>query len=212
MLINSKVGNGTYLLHREHLPLSPEFEDNEVVMDASHPTSVEAQEKAEKAKAAKTASAPYDSILNLETKQDQITYMLEETLRIEKSVDNLTKNQKSLERIVEDKMYNLDVKVTEIQTIVEKLRDDAEGKDDRATTDIFQTVPRAQRSATEIVADTRPTHSAPAATATVPPPVSNPPAQQTSAEAFANALLSMLSMHTRATSQKTPLEAPRDRA
>jgi hypothetical protein len=45
MLINSKMGTGTYLLDREHLPLRPDFEDNEVVMDASHPTSVEAQEK-----------------------------------------------------------------------------------------------------------------------------------------------------------------------
>jgi hypothetical protein len=44
MLINSKVGTDTYLLDREHLPLQPEFEDNVVVMDASHPTSVEAQE------------------------------------------------------------------------------------------------------------------------------------------------------------------------
>ena len=47
MLINSKMGTGTYLLDREHLPLRPEFEDNVVVMDASHPTSVEAGEKRE---------------------------------------------------------------------------------------------------------------------------------------------------------------------
>ena len=67
MLINSKVGIGTYLLDREHFPLWPEFEGNEVVMDASHPTAVEAQEKAEKAKAskaAKPASAPNASIVN----------------------------------------------------------------------------------------------------------------------------------------------------
>ena len=51
MLINSKVGTDTYLLDKEHLPLMPYFEDNIVVMDASHPTSVEAQEKREKAKA-----------------------------------------------------------------------------------------------------------------------------------------------------------------
>ena len=45
MLINSKMGTCTYLLDREHLPLRPDFEDNVVFMDASHPTSVEAQEK-----------------------------------------------------------------------------------------------------------------------------------------------------------------------
>ena len=74
-------------------------------------------------------------------------------------------------------MYNLDVKVTEIQSIVGKMRDDAKNRDDGPTTDIFQTVPRAQRSTIEPVADTRPTHSAPAATTIVPQPVSTPPAQ-----------------------------------
>ena len=73
MLINSKVGTGTYLIDKEHLPLRPDFEDNKVVMDASHPTSVEAQEEIEKAKVAKAtkvASAPNASIVNLKTKQD----------------------------------------------------------------------------------------------------------------------------------------------
>ena len=42
MLINSKMGTGTYLLDKEHLPLRPDFEDNTVVMDATDPTSVEA--------------------------------------------------------------------------------------------------------------------------------------------------------------------------
>lgn len=37
MLINSKVGNNTYLLDRPHLPLQPEFEDNTVTMDPSIP-------------------------------------------------------------------------------------------------------------------------------------------------------------------------------
>ena len=124
----------------------------------------------------------------------------------------MTKNQESLERIVEDKMYNLDVKVTEIQSIVEKLQDDAEDKDDRPTTERFQTVSRAHRSAAEPVAETRPPHSAPAATATVLPPVSTPPAQQTSAEAFADVVLSTPSTHTRAKSQKTPSGAPGDHA
>ena len=215
MLINSMVGTGTYLLDREHLPLWPEFEGNEVVKDASHPTSAEAQEKgkaAKEAKAAKTANAPNATIVNLKSKQDQLTYLLEATLRIEQSLANLAKNQESLERIVEDKMYNLDVKVTEIQSIVEKLRDDAESGDDRPTTDRFQTVPRAPKSATMPNADMRTTVSAPAAASSVPPPVSTPPAQLTSAEAFMNALLSMLSTHTGAASQRSPSGAAEDRA
>ena len=71
-----------------------------------------------------------------------------------------------------------------IQSIVEKLRDDVEDVNEDTTTDRFQTVPRAARSSAVTVTDTRTSHSAPAATATVPPPVSTPPAQQTSAEAF----------------------------
>ena len=39
-LINSKMGTGTYLLDKEHLPLYPEFEDNTVVMNEEDPTSV----------------------------------------------------------------------------------------------------------------------------------------------------------------------------
>lgn len=64
-------GTGTYLHDKEHLPLRLEFEDNEVVMDASHPTCVEAQEKREKAKATKAAkptSAPDASQVMLKTK------------------------------------------------------------------------------------------------------------------------------------------------
>ena len=72
-------------------------------------------------------------------------------------------------------MYNLDVKVREIQTIVEKLRDDAEDNDDRPTTDRFRSVPRAQRCIAEPVADLRSAHSAPAITTIVSPPVSTPP-------------------------------------
>ena len=104
------------------------------------------------------------------------------------------------------------MKVTGIQTIVEKLRDDAEDNDARTTIDRFQTVPRAQRSIDEPVVDLRPPHSAPATTAIVAPPVSTPPAPQTSVEAFVYGLLSTPSTHTGATSQKTPSEAPGDRA
>ena len=94
LLINSKVGTSTYLLDREHLPLLPEFKDNVVVMDPSHPTSAEAQEKMQAAVAAKVkeASGPSAPVANLKTKNDQMTYLSEATLRIERSLDNLTKN------------------------------------------------------------------------------------------------------------------------
>ena len=57
-LINSKMGTGKYLLDKEHLPIYPEFEDNTVVMNENDPTSVQAHEKREKARAEKAAKMP----------------------------------------------------------------------------------------------------------------------------------------------------------
>ena len=91
-------------LDREHLPFRPDFEDNTVVMDASHPTSVEAREKREKAQAEKASKITDPSTINLKTKQDQLSYLLEATVRIEKGLATLTRNQESLQRIFETKL------------------------------------------------------------------------------------------------------------
>ena len=123
MLINSKMSKGVYFLDKENLPLRPDFEDNTVIMDAEDPTSVEAQEKREKAKAEKAAkmpSAEEASQVFLKSKQDQLGYLIQATLRIEKGLATLTQNQES-QRIIETKFYDLDLKVTEMQTVVERL-------------------------------------------------------------------------------------------
>ena len=60
----------------------------------------------------------------LKTKQEQLGYLIASTLRIEQSIATLTQNQASLERIMEQRFYDLDIKVTEIQTAVEQLQDD----------------------------------------------------------------------------------------
>ena len=57
-LINSKMGTRTYLLDKEHLPIYPEFEDNTVVMNETEPSSAQAHEKREKARAEKAAKMP----------------------------------------------------------------------------------------------------------------------------------------------------------
>ena len=54
----------------------------------------------------------------------------------------LTQNQESLERIIETKIHDLDVKVTEIQTSVEKIQEELEDRSDKTTTDAYQRVPR----------------------------------------------------------------------
>ena len=92
--------------------------------------------------------------------------------------------------MVETKFYDLDLKVTEIQTSVEQLQEEAKEKRGKATTDAFQRVPRGQRSAVVHVPDTRATISAPAATALVPPRAATPPAPTTSTDAFVLGVLS----------------------
>ena len=100
--------------------------------------------------------------------------MIASTLRIEKGLATLTQNQESLERIIEQKFYDIVVKVTEIQSVVEQLQDEVQEKKGKSTTDAFARVPRGQRSAAVPVPNTRATSSAPA-TASVPPaPVATP--------------------------------------
>ena len=117
MLINSRMGTGTYLLDKEHMPIYPDFKANIVIMNGDEPSFVHAQAKREKAKAEKVAKVPTmveASQYLLKSKQGQLGYLIASTLRIEKGLATLTQNQESLERIMEQKFYDLDVKVTEI--------------------------------------------------------------------------------------------------
>ena len=97
-----------------------------------------------------------------------------------------------MERIIEQKFYDLDLKVIEMQTAVEQLQEEAKERKGKTTTDVFQRVqvPRGQRSAVLPVPDIRATTSAPATTASVPPPVATPPAPTTSTDASVLGVLS----------------------
>ena len=152
---------------------------------------MQAQEKKENARTKKAAKMPTideASQYFLKSKQDQLGYLIASTLRIEKGLATLTQNQESLERIMEQKFYDLDVKVTEIQSVVEQLRDEVREKKGKTTTDAFARVPRGQRSAAVLVTDTRATSSAPATTSV--PPAPTPPAPSTSTDAFVLGVLS----------------------
>ena len=98
------MGTGKYILDKEHLPIYPEFEDNTVVMNENEPSSAQAHEKREKARAEKAAKMPTAeeaAQVFLKSKQDQLAYLIQSTLRIEKGLATLTQNQESLERIIE---------------------------------------------------------------------------------------------------------------
>ena len=113
-----------------------------------------------------------------------------QTLRIEKGLATLTQNQESLERIMEQKFYVLDVKVTEFQSVVEQLQDDMQERKGKTTTDAFARVPRAQRSTAVPVTDTRATSSTPATAPVQPAPAPTPPAPSTSTEVFVQGAIS----------------------
>ena len=112
--------------------------------------------------------------------------MIASTLRIEKGLATLTQNRESLERIMEQKFYDVDVKVTEIQSVVEQLQEDLQEKQGKTTTNVPARVPRAQRSVAVLVTDTRATTSTPATAPSVPvqPAPASTPAPSTSTEAF----------------------------
>jgi hypothetical protein len=204
MLINAKFGMGKFLLDREHLPLQPEHEDIEVVMTEDDPNSVQGQEKIAAAKEAKAKKAAEASAKTQTTAEK----LLEATQRIEQRLTSIVQSQESLERIVDEKIHALDVKLTEVQVTINKLEADIEEaknekaelmrelQDDLVQDSSRQTaqVPRGPRSAAIPAQDTRTTMSAPPtapavpAVATAPPPVSTPLAQ-TSAKVFADAVL-----------------------
>ena len=62
------------------------------------------RERAKATKAANATSAVDASQVMLKTKQDQLGYLLEATVRIEKGLATLNRNQESLERIIETKL------------------------------------------------------------------------------------------------------------
>ncbi len=98
------MGTGTYLLDKDHMPIFQDFEDNQVVMYEDEPSSVHAQAKKEKGRTEKATKMPTmqeASQYFLNSKQDQLGYLIASTLRIEKGLGTLTQNQESLERIME---------------------------------------------------------------------------------------------------------------
>jgi len=75
-LINSKMGTGTYLLDKEHLPLYPEYEYNEVVMNENEPSSAQAQEKRAKAKVDKATRMPSAMHHKCSSSQNKINWAI----------------------------------------------------------------------------------------------------------------------------------------
>ncbi|KAE8801491.1 nucleolysin tiar [Hordeum vulgare] len=58
----------------------------------------------------------------LKTPAEQMSFLVSTLQGMEKNIQDTMQNQKSLERVVETKFHNMDVKVTELTTIVWQLQ------------------------------------------------------------------------------------------
>ncbi|KAE8789589.1 nucleolysin tiar [Hordeum vulgare] len=61
-------------------------------------------------------------VAHLRTQAEQMTFLVSTVQGMEKNIQEIMQNKKSLERVVETKFHNMDVKVTELTTIVIQLQ------------------------------------------------------------------------------------------
>ncbi|KAE8811133.1 pumilio-like protein 1 [Hordeum vulgare] len=118
MLINDKLGKHAHLVDPPHLPLQPEFEDNEVLMDDNDPNSVVTRMTAH----VDAARNRPPLVPQLRTPAEKMVYLVRTIQGMEKNIQEILQNHKSLERVVETKFHNMDVKITELTTIVRQLQ------------------------------------------------------------------------------------------
>ncbi|KAE8809786.1 nucleolysin tiar [Hordeum vulgare] len=75
--------------------------------------------KVAEAEAARNMPPP---VPQLRTQAEQMAFLVSTTQGMEKNIQEIMQNQKSLERVVETKFHNMDMKVTELTTIVRQLQ------------------------------------------------------------------------------------------
>ncbi|KAE8803672.1 nucleolysin tiar [Hordeum vulgare] len=75
--------------------------------------------EAAEAEAARNRPPP---VPQLRTQAKQMAFLVSTVQGMEKNIQAIMQNQKSLERVVETKFHNIDMKVTELTTIVRQLQ------------------------------------------------------------------------------------------
>ncbi|KAE8801144.1 nucleolysin tiar [Hordeum vulgare] len=78
------------------------------------------------AEAARNGPPP---VPQLRTPDEQMAFLVSIVQVMEKNIKEIRQNQKSLERVVETKFHNMDVKVTELTTIVRQLQHEVDSMD-----------------------------------------------------------------------------------
>ncbi|KAI4972835.1 hypothetical protein ZWY2020_003760 [Hordeum vulgare] len=90
-------------------------------MDESHPSLGTAREAAEAPAVEASRNAPTPTP-QLRTTEEEMSFLVSNIQGMEKKVFEILLNQKSLKRIVETKLCDLDVKVTKLTTTIEHLQ------------------------------------------------------------------------------------------
>ncbi|KAE8786549.1 hypothetical protein D1007_39608 [Hordeum vulgare] len=117
----------------------------------------------------------------LKTQAEEMAFLVISVQGMEKNIQEILQSQKSLERVVETKFHEIDVKVSELTTIVKQLQheidsmeiscSDDEEQSPLLTTTWFNTQPR---SAVVLAQETRQTSSAQALAPSAPAPAQAP--------------------------------------
>ncbi|KAE8777387.1 hypothetical protein D1007_49862 [Hordeum vulgare] len=76
-------------------------------------------EEAAEVEAARNRPPP---VPQLRTQAEKMAFLVSTVQGMEKNIQEIMQNQKSLERVVETKLHNMDMKVTELTTIVRQLQ------------------------------------------------------------------------------------------
>ncbi|KAE8803451.1 hypothetical protein D1007_20679 [Hordeum vulgare] len=94
-------------------------------MKSAPKTAAATRMAAESAEAEAARSRP-PPILQLRTQAEKMAFLVSTVQGMEKNFQEIMQNQKSLERVVETKSHNIDLKVTELTTIVRQLQHEVE--------------------------------------------------------------------------------------
>ncbi|KAE8783280.1 nucleolysin tiar [Hordeum vulgare] len=74
-------------------------------------------------------------IPQLRTQAEQMAFLVSIVQGMDMNIHEIMQNQKSLERIVETKFHNMDMKVTELTTIVRQLQHEVDSVEIRCSQD-----------------------------------------------------------------------------
>ncbi|KAE8794068.1 pumilio-like protein 1 [Hordeum vulgare] len=90
-------------------------------MDDNDPNSAPARMAADAAEAETARNRP-PPVPQLRTQAEQMSFLVSSVQGMEKNIQEILQGQKSLERVVETKFHDMDVKVFELTTIVKQLQ------------------------------------------------------------------------------------------